>query len=129
MRINSKTPLPNYGRIYVDITFNIIEKKGTFHEDGQSKYYKNVLAHKNKMLDDSIYNAVKKSFGNRTVTPYNIIILFYTYTYYIERYQIVEKKGKYYERFRDRKAKRTRYYVINDKKILSPDVKYGGIYK
>jgi len=128
-RIDSKNALPTYGRLFVDITFEIVEQTGTFHSDGTSKYYKNVLAHKKKMLDDAIYNAIKRKFAARTVTPFNIVILYYTYTYYIYKYEIIEKEGKMYEKFRDAENKRTKYYIIDKKKILPPDVAYGGIYK
>jgi hypothetical protein len=129
VRVDNKNALPAKGSLYVEFTFNVIEKKGNFKSQGQSRFYNNVRENKNKMLNDAIYNGVKKVFPSGTVTSYNIIIIYYNYTYYIDKYQIVEKNNKYYERFRDKEKKRTRYYVINDKNVIAPDTKFGGIYK
>lgn len=125
-RINNKNALPTAGKLHVEVSFNIVEKKGHFVSEGSSKYYLNVRAHKNKMLNDAIYNAMKRRFPKQTVTPYNIVILSYNYIYYMNRYQVIEKDGKYYERFREKN--RTRYYVINDKNVIAPDAQYNGIY-
>jgi hypothetical protein len=116
--VTSKNALPTAGAIYITIRFKVMEiKNKSYVSDGNSKFVTNVRASKKYILNRAIWNAVKKEFPTRSVTPYDILILEYHYTYYLDNYQIVEKKNKYYERYRDKQKKRTKYYAV-DKEII-----------
>jgi len=124
--IQSKTALPTYGSLHVTIMFSIMEdgrRKKLYKSDGQSKYVNNVKANVKTLQKHAVYNAVKKEFPIRSVTPYNIIMLSYHFVYLARRYQVTEKEGKYYERYRDTEFKRTRYIRIKDA-YTSGEVEY-----
>jgi hypothetical protein len=121
MTIQSKQILPAMGYLVIEFSFKVMEiKKKTFYCShplyGLSKTVKNVKSQYRKLMKNAIWNGVKKIFPNRSVTPYNIIIMTYNITYYLDNYMIVEKNNKYYERWRDREKKRTVYSKISDKK-------------
>jgi predicted subunit of tRNA(5-methylaminomethyl-2-thiouridylate) methyltransferase len=100
--VYSKNALNTIGSMYITITFKVVEEKNkTFLSDGNSGFFFNVQKNRKRLLKNAIYNAIKRKFPNRTVTPYDILIIEYHYTYYIDNYQIVEDKKKYYEEFKD----------------------------
>lgn len=125
--VRSKNALPTTASIWVEISFRVVEikRKNSFISQGQSAFYQNIRANKRKALNGAIYNAYKKKFPTGTYTMYDIIILRYHFNYILNRYQVIEKKGKYYERYREKG--RTRYYVINDKHLIDPDESFSGI--
>ena len=126
--VTSKTILPTYGSLHMTVMFSVLEDKGRnkgriYKSDGQSKFYNNVKIHYKKMIKDTTYNAVKRKFPSGTFTPYNIIILEYHFVYLLHRYNVTEKNGKYYEKYRDVETKRTKYIRIEDG-IKNPEVEY-----
>jgi hypothetical protein len=116
--VYSKNALNTMGAMYITITFKIVEIKGkTYLSDGNSGFFFNVQKNRKQMLKNAIYNAIKRQFPNRTVTPYDILIIEYHYTYYIDNYQIVEDKKKHYEEFTDIQTKEIKRVEV-DKYIL-----------
>jgi hypothetical protein len=110
--INNKNALPTIGMLSITINFNVIEiQNKTFISDGNSAFVFNVRENRKKLLNNAIYNAVKREFPNRTVTPYNINILDYHYTYYLNDYKIIRENNKYYETYIDIETKRKKTFV------------------
>ena len=108
----SNNAFPKAGNIFVTIEFKIVEiKDKKFISEGQSHFVSNVSKQRNEILRNAIYNAVKKEFPNRTVTPYNIKILEYHYSYYLEDYKIEEKDNKTYETYIDTETNERKYYL------------------
>ena len=125
--IYSKNALPEQGALYVTISFKVFEiKNKTFVSDGNSYFYDNVRAHRKRMLSGAIYNAIKREFTNRTVTAYDIIIIEYHYTYYLDNYKIKRENGKYYESYTDFASKKRKKYLMDKNEIKN---NYVGDYK
>ena len=124
---HSKQILNAKGYLSIDFSFKVMEiKRKTFFTSGTSKVTNNVKANQKKIMKNAIYNGVKKKFPNRSITPYQIIILSYDIIYLEDRYQVIGKKNKkgkteYYERYRDKENKRTRYSKISSKKEYIPE--------
>lgn len=112
--VTSKNALPTIGALYITISFKVLEVKNrSFISDGNSRYVNNVRKHRTELLKNAIYNAIKKEFPNRTVTAYDILIIEYHYTYYLNNYQIEEYDKKQYETFRDVETNKKKKYVID----------------
>jgi hypothetical protein len=127
--VRSKNALPYPGSVYVKISFRIVEapRKNHYISSGRSKFYNNIRSSKRTALNWAIIDAERKRFPQRTVTAYDITIISYYFEYLMYNYEIIEKDNKYYEKFRDKRNKRTKYYVINDKHIIAPDESVSGI--
>jgi hypothetical protein len=131
--ISSQNALPVPGALYVTISFQTIEVGNkTFFSDGNTHFCKNVKANKNLLKNQAIYNAVKREFPNRTVTPYNIQILEYHYQYFLNNYEEYrdKKNGKIYQKFTDFDTHKTKKYrvdlhTIKDKSIIEFKPKFG----
>lgn len=116
--IYSKNALNTIGSLYITIYFKIIEiKNRKFLSDGNSGFFFNVQKNRHQMLKNAVYNAIKRKFPTRTVTPYDILIIEYHYTYFIDNYQIVEDKNKRYEEFTDSQNNEVKRVEV-DKYIL-----------
>lgn len=122
--------LRTYGALYVTIGFKVMEiKDKTFISDGQSQFTYNVQKNRKQMLSNAIYNAVKKEFPNRTVTPYDIHILQYHYTYFLNDYDVYKNKddNKLHETYTDiktgekRDIERNKYELREKTYIFIPD--------
>lgn len=119
--VQSKQILSASGYLSIDFIFKVKNDKRTYFTHGNSKVSNNVKANKDKLMRDAIWNGVIKIFPDKskyynTIDVYGILIVTYNIVYFVDRYMIVEKKGKYYERFRDKDKKRTVYSAISDKK-------------
>ena len=125
--VTSKNALPEMGAMFLTISFKVFEiKDRSFMHDGNSSFVMNVRANRKSLITKAIYNAVKREFPSRSVTPYDIIILDYHYTYYLTDYEIRNVKGKYYESYIDFKSKRRKKYLMDRYEIKN---NYVGDYK
>lgn len=122
--VKSQNALPAAGALYVTISFKVVEiNNKTFVSDGNSSYTLNVRNNRKKLLKNAIYNAIRREFPARTVTAYDIDINDYYYQYYLNDYEEVRKKNKYYETYIDLETKRRKAYlkdrfIIKDKNIV-----------
>lgn len=115
--IQTKSALPSMGALYVTIRFSVIEiKNKSFISDGNSSFVFNVRNSRKSLLNNAIYNAIKREFPNRTVAAYDIHILNYHYTYYLNDYEVITKQNKkkenrYFETYVDVETKKRKTYV------------------
>ena len=110
----SKNALPEAGAMYVTISFKVFEiKNKSFVSNGNSAFVMNVRNNRKLLLNKAIYNAIKIEFNARSVTAYDVIVLDYHYTYYLNNYEIKNEKNKYYETYTDFKTKKRKKYLAN----------------
>lgn len=116
--IQSKQILPATGYLHITFTFRIMERKTKkpFFTYGVSKVTNNVKLHYKKIMRNAIYNGYKRVFPTGTYTMYDIKIKSYDINYYIDRYTIIKKNNKLYERWRDTEKNKTNYSLISNKK-------------
>jgi hypothetical protein len=130
MTIQSKQILSATGYLSISFSFKISHFKKSYSTHGKSKITKNVKAHYKKLMNHAIWDGVVKIFPQRskyynTIDVHSVKLYDYNITYYISRYEIIDRKNKKgivrVEKWRDTEAKRTRYSVISNSKEYLPE--------
>ena len=103
--VRSQNSLNSFGSLTVKIRFKVVEMPNReYIQSGRTAFYYNVRKNKKVMLTNAMYNAVKTEFPSRTVTPYDITIISYYYTYYFDSYEIIKKEDRQFESYSNTKT-------------------------
>jgi hypothetical protein len=125
--VHSKNALPTLGVLHLTIKFQVYsEPKDKYHiQEGNSYFNFDCRKNRKIMVNNAIYNAIKREFTGGSPVAYNIVILSYYYEYFFNHYEVIGKKNKkgetmLYERYTDIQTGKTKtykegLYVISDK--------------